>query len=185
MYYALVHYPNIPTTSINTFREKYDPYYPGVNTHITLVFPIPVTEISEDIMKNHIRSALRKWKPFDIHLVGFEKAVDHWLFLSVKEGNKEIVKLHDELYTGPLEKYLRPDLPFAPHVALGLFIKEGSNYNLENPTIVELDEKKCEKALEEAKRLNLDYRAKIESVNLIMVKPDMKTVVKDEKIKLF
>lgn len=47
MYYAVVIYPDIDTSKIDSFKKKYDPYYPGIGAHITLLFPIPADEISE------------------------------------------------------------------------------------------------------------------------------------------
>lgn len=35
------------------------------------------------------------------------------------EGNSEIVKLHDKLYTGILNDELRLDIPFIPHIGFG------------------------------------------------------------------
>ncbi len=184
MYYALVQYPDIPKEQVDSFRQKYDPYFPGIGSHITLMFPVPVEEVPENAMTEHLSSVLSHWKSFDIHLAGFEKAVDHWLFLTVKEGNNEVVRLHDELYTGPLQKYLRPDLPFIPHIALGFFGKEGSGYNLENPTVVEFDEEKYKEALEEAEKLGLNYRTKVDKVNLIKIENNLQTIVDNREIKL-
>lgn len=182
MYYCLVHYPEINTTALDLFKRKYDPYYPGVNPHISLIFPVPASEMSREVMVEHVKTVLKSWKPFDYHLAGFEKAVDHWLFLTVKEGNEEIIRLHDQLYSGPFKKYLREDLPFLPHVALGLFTKEGSEYNLENPSVVEFDEAKYKKALEEAERSGFDYHAKLDKVNLLTVEKDLQTVIADREI---
>lgn len=184
MYYALVNYPQIPLEKINPLRQKYDYSYPGISAHITIMFPIPVEEVSEPILTEHLNTILGRWKSFDIHLKGFEKAVDHWLFLGVQEGHDEIVRLHDEIYTGPFEKYLRPDLPFIPHIALGFFGKQGSNYNLENPTIVEFDEEKYIKAVDESGRLNLDFKTRLDKVNLIKIENDLQTIVENTEIKL-
>lgn len=176
MHYCLVNYPDIDTAKIDTFRAKYDPYYPGIGAHITLIFPIPVSEIGEKTLTKHVTSVLKHQKPFNLHLKGFKRSIDHWLFLTLLEGNGEIIRLHDELYQGPLKKYLREDLPFIPHIALGLFVK-GLGYSLENPQIVEFDETKYKRALDEAEKLNLDYKARFDKVSLVKIERDLKTIV--------
>lgn len=40
-------------------------------------------------------------------------------FLIPSKGFDEINKIHDELYTGPLESELIHDIPFIPHVGIG------------------------------------------------------------------
>jgi len=42
-----------------------------------------------------------------------------YVFLVPDEGYAEISLLHDRLYTGPLEAYLRLDLPCIPHITIG------------------------------------------------------------------
>lgn len=184
MYYCVIYRPQIDFQKINSFKEKYDPYYPGIGAHITLVFPIPVNEISEEEFESHIQGALKSFKPFEVHLSGFEKSIDNWLFLSVKEGNKEITKLHDKLYTGLLKKYLREDLPFSPHIGIGLFVNKESKYDLENPTILALDKEKYDKALQEAESLDLDYKVTFDKVSFIKVEKDLRTIIFNREIKL-
>lgn len=182
-YYATVIYPKVDLSRINSFKEKHDPYYPGIGAHLTLVFPTP-EEVGDEVITKHVEEILAKYKPFDIHLAGFEKAWDHWLFLNVKEGNEQIVRLHDELYTGSLESYLRKDIPFSPHIALGLFAAKGSGYSLENPTQVQLDEKAYKEGLEEAERLGLDYKTTVDAVHLLKLGKDLRTKIWDKEISL-
>jgi len=182
MYYCLIYRPQIDFQKINLFKEKYDPYYPGIGAHITLVFPVPSSEVSEEKFEKHIREVLIKHRSFEVHLSGFEKSMDHWLFLSIKEGNKEITKLHDDLYTSFLKMYMRDDLPFSPHIGIGLFTNKELNYDLKNPTILALDKEKYEKALKEAESLNLDYRIKFDKVSFLKVEKDLRTIVFEREI---
>lgn len=174
MYYCLIFKPQIDLSVINSFKEKYDPYYPEIEAHLTLVFPVLENEISEDMFLEHVHTVLTRFKPFNIRFCGFEKSVDHWLFLSVEEGNNEIIRLHDELYTGPLAKYFRPDLPYSPHISLGLFSSKESGYDLKNPTILPLDQGKYESALAEAESLDMNYKTAFDRVSFIKVESDLK-----------
>lgn len=135
-------------------------------------------------LENYLRGVFGNTQKFPIHLKGFEKAVDHWLFLTVQEGNDKIVRLHDELYRGPLEKYLRPDLPFIPHIALGLFAAKDSGYSLENPQIVGFDEVEYKRALEEAENLDLDYSTEVDKVKLLKLEKDLRTIVEEKEFTL-
>jgi len=54
------------------------------------VFPFPET-IPEQKVARHIESVLHHWTACEVHLYGFEKSWDHWLFLSVTEGKAEFI----------------------------------------------------------------------------------------------
>jgi len=122
MYYALVCYSEIEFQHINIIRKKYDPTFNIVDPHITILFPVPETVGQENLI-NHITTIVKNQRPFPIHIYGFEKSWDNWLFLCLKRGNDEIVSLYKELYKGILQKYQRSDIEFIPHISLGLFVK--------------------------------------------------------------
>lgn len=42
------------------------------------------------------------------------------LYLLPDQGRAVIVQLHDRLYQGPLAPYLRADLPYLPHITMGM-----------------------------------------------------------------
>lgn len=45
---------------------------------------------------------------------------DYWhVFLTPDEGNSEIIKLHDALYSGELSDNLLLEIPFIPHIGIG------------------------------------------------------------------
>jgi hypothetical protein len=103
MYYVLVYYPEFDEKTeenIEAFRRKYDPFVDSWQPHITFIFPIACSEVEEEKLTAHIETVLRNWKPFPIHIGGFTKSWDHWLFLLLKKGNEEAIALHDELYSG-------------------------------------------------------------------------------------
>ncbi len=180
MYHAVVHYPEIERKTINAFRRKYDPHFDLINAHITLVFPVPES-VGEKLLTGHIETVLSSWHPFDIHLKGFEKAWDHWLLLIVQEGNDDLIKLHDELYTGILAPYLRHDIGFVPHIALGLFTAKNSNYDLRDPKEVPFDHNAYVQALKEAEALRMDYWTTVPQLHLVKLDDKFTKIVWEEE----
>ncbi|WP_372906911.1 2'-5' RNA ligase family protein [Rossellomorea marisflavi] len=110
---------------INKLRKKYDPLYGLIPPHITLVFPF-TSNLSSNQIKEHISKVLRHEKPFDINLQGISGADETYLFLNIKVGNDNIIRLHDKLYSGILQKFLYRRVTYLPHVTIGKFnnIKE-------------------------------------------------------------
>ncbi|MEH2153508.1 2'-5' RNA ligase family protein [Nostoc sp.] len=161
MSYALVHYPNINTEDINQIRHKYDPQVDLIEPHITLVFPI-VESINKNNLILHIDSILSKCKIFPICLKGLQKSWDEYMFLMVEEGKVDMVKLHNELYTGILAEYIRENLPFVPHLTLGKFIK---------------DTEKFLQVLEEVQHFDLNYRCFVDKVHLINIVDEQRSII--------
>ena len=179
MYYGLVHFPDIDTIDIQCLRQKYDPTARLIAPHITVMFPIP-HRVGKNRMTRHIRHILGQWKPFPIRIRGLQKSWDHWLFLTLHEGKDRVIALYEEMYTGILYEYKRTDIPYIPHLSLGLFVEEGSNYNLKNPKSLECDEIRCHKARKEAEALNLDYRCIVDTFHLVRIADDFSSVENDE-----
>jgi hypothetical protein len=159
MHYTLVYNPKFDKRTeknIEAFRRKFDSFVDYWEPHIPFVFPVPCSEIDETELVGHIKSVLKKWKPFPIHISGFTKSWDHWLLLVLKEGYEKVIALHDELYTDILSPYLRRDLEFIPHIGLALFARRDAGYNALNPKVVDFDEKLYRQALAEAESLKID-----------------------------
>lgn len=174
-YYSLVVYPDIEKQAINSFREKYDNLVNVIEPHITLIFPIKVpTDILEEDLVNHIQEIINSWEAFDIEIKGLELSWDNWLFLLVKDGNSKIVKLHDELYSGKLKDFLRKDIEFIPHIAIGSFTKAKEGYDLRDPKKLELDNEKYESAIEEAKKIDIGYICKVDRLSLVKLDSELK-----------
>ncbi|OGV10609.1 MAG: hypothetical protein A3J84_01060, partial [Ignavibacteria bacterium RIFOXYA2_FULL_37_17] len=96
-------------------------YYNLVLPHFTLVFPVNNAEQKAFI--NHIEKASKKFKEFYFVLRCAQIVKDSFsdytdLFLIPEEGYRIFVKLHDALYSGILEKELRLDIPFLPHLGI-------------------------------------------------------------------
>jgi hypothetical protein len=170
MYFALVYYPRLNHPEFHSFRNKYEPYADLLPEHIPFIFPVP-DSVGEKKLETHIKEILAGWNPIEIHITGLTTSWDHWLLLVLKEGNDLAIQLHDELYTGILSPFLREDLPYIPHIGLGLFSKEA--YDFHNPAErLTLDEEKLQKAKSELEGLNLDFRRTIDRLTLLKVNED-------------
>lgn len=105
---------------IDHIREKYDPLADLVRPHITLVFPFH-SDISDDELGRLIEDAAAGIVPFPLQLAGIYKQEDsfgNYLFLDVKEGKEQLIKLHDRLYSGVLSPFFTK-IPYNPHMTLG------------------------------------------------------------------
>ena len=171
MYYGLNFYPQLNAElaqSIDAIRRKHDPTVGFAKPHITVLFPVP-DSIGEPQLINHIQSVLNDWSPFEIRLGGFHKSHDHWLFLTLTEGEAQIKQLYRSLYTGILAEYRRDDIEFVPHLGLGLFIREGSKYDWDNPQEADFDQERYGEALQQAKALPLHSSFVVEKFHLTKV----------------
>jgi len=159
MHYSLVCYPEFDEKTeenIEAFRRKYDPFVDSWRPHIPFIFPVPCNGVEEERFTDHVETVLKNWKPFPVRIGGFAKSWDHWLFLLLKEGNREAVALHDELYTGILSPYLRRDIEYIPHIGIGLFARKNAGYNALDPKKVDFDAKLYSQALKEAESLKIN-----------------------------
>lgn len=165
MYLALVYYPEIKHKGFHNFRNTYEPYAFLLPAHLTFIFPLEA-DFGRERLINHIETILARWKVFDMHFCTLEKTWDHWLFLGAKEGNKEAILLHDEFYTGPLASYLREDLPYTPHIGLGLFSSQ--DWDFHNPTAkLSLDKERFDKAWKEFEALEFELRFSVTELTLV------------------
>lgn len=168
MIYALVHYPKIDARRIQSLRRKYDPQFDLIGPHLTLMFPVPES-VGEDNLVRHLRAVLGGRRPFPVHLRGLQKSRDGYLFLTVQEGGADVTNLHDEIYTGALAGYRKEGAPFVPHLTLGAFAGSGSE---------------CAAALEEAGRLDLDYRCLLDRAHLVKINDERTRIVWSEEFSL-
>jgi 2'-5' RNA ligase len=166
MFYSLVYYPQIDISKINEFRRKYDPYVDVIDAHITMVFPVP-DKIGKDALTKHIDKKLSNWNPFEITINGLKKSWDHWLFLVLQEGEQEVVKLHDDLYTGILGPYVRSDIEFIPHIGIGLFVT--GEYDVGDPHKTTFDQSGYNQALKEAEALDTGQQCLVDRLALVEI----------------
>ena len=140
---------------MQAFRKKYDPLWNTLAPHITLVFPFDT--ITENEVIDHLNSVASKTQAFQIHLNDFMKSFDDYLFLIPTEGREKMHDLHDKLYTKVLLPHLRTDIPFIPHITIGLFRKKDSQFQ----------EKLYNVALVEAKTVGFEFRCTFDAMSLI------------------
>jgi len=131
---------------IQSFRAKFDErYFNIVEPHFTFVFPLFNTE--EKILIEHVQKNAKKFKEFYFALRCAQMVKDSFsdltdVFLIPEEGYRIFVKLHDALYTGLLEKELRLDIPFIPHLGIAnskdavKCKKLADEINTKNPEII-------------------------------------------------
>lgn len=175
MYYCLVYFPKKETYGINKIRIKYDRNYNLIEPHLTILFPVP-SSVGEKRIIKHIENVLKERPPIKIRFCGFKKSWDHWLFLTLKEGENEIKKLYVELYSGFLSEYRRYDIEFIPHIGLGLFVKGDSKYDPKNPSALTLDEKTYKQALSEVELMDLDFQCTVDNLDLIELDDDFTSI---------
>jgi 2'-5' RNA ligase len=119
-------YPKISDKNykwIQSIREQNDKNLCHVvGPHFTLVFPTLNFDIKS--ITDHISMVVESVKPIQFSIHGttivknpFRESTN--LFLIADQGNSDIIKLHDKLYTGVLFKELRLDIPFIPHITIG------------------------------------------------------------------
>ena len=168
MSYALVHFLTVDTRQIDELRRKYDPQVDLIAPHITIVFPVP-DSLGKSPLVSHVVKVLRDSKQFSISLQGLEQSWDNCLFLLLQEGRTEVIRLHDDLYTGILTPFIRRDIPYVPHVTLGAFAN---------------DAKRCSDALRDSKRLGLRYRWVVDRLHLVKVNDDLSRITREEEFLL-
>ena len=105
---------------ISAIRERSDRLATKLSPHVTLVFATEALDASG--LARHVAATVRP-APFECVFRTTRVEHDpfngeHCVFLVPDEGAREIVALHDALYTGPLASELRTDLPYHPHVTI-------------------------------------------------------------------
>jgi 2'-5' RNA ligase len=120
---AVVAFPQLAVADrdwIESYRAAHDPQANRIAAHFTLVFP---TDASVDVVTPEIAMAARSMAPFAFVTRRTKVVADgtqSHVFLVPDEGAAEIVALHNRLYSGVLRPYLRTDIPFVPHITIGV-----------------------------------------------------------------
>ncbi len=125
---AVVTYPVLSAedfTWLQDIRRQHDEYrYHMIDPHFTLVFLS--SGLEEATFTAHVRSIVQNVGRFEFAIrcavLGEDRFSDSTpIFLIPDEGTSNIVKLHDQLYTGPLAGQLRLDTPYIPHIGVANF----------------------------------------------------------------
>jgi 2'-5' RNA ligase len=102
--------------SIEAHRQREDPLVGRIAAHVTLVFPFR-DDLRHEVLADHVRRAVAHVAPFELVLDEVDASADH-VMLVASAGAAEATRLHDALYSGPLDHHLL-GLPFIPHVTVG------------------------------------------------------------------
>ena len=172
MHYGLVLYPEVELGRIQEIRRKYDPTFDVIRPHVTVLFPVPEA-VGEAELVSHIECILGNWCAFEIRLGGLVKSNDHWMFLTLGKGEREVKELYQALYTGILAQYRRDDIEFVPHLALGLFVKDQATYDWNKPQESEFDQQKYDAAIRDAEALRLDSSWEARTLHLVTIPDDV------------
>jgi len=103
-------------------RARHDPSAGRIAAHFTLVFP---TEVAEAPLVARVRNALQSRASIPVaprRAGAFPNVIDNsaCVVLLVDEGRAELMAVHDTLYDGILAARRRRDIPFVPHVTVGV-----------------------------------------------------------------
>jgi 2'-5' RNA ligase len=115
---ALVMFPAGDTLGvIEEIRARYDPQASFISAHVTLVFPFS-DNLADDDLRAHLAAATAGMAPFAARFEQPREFDDGYIALAATTGRRELMALHDRLYTGPLARHLSPVHTYRPHVTL-------------------------------------------------------------------
>lgn len=163
-------YPEVEKKDFNwiqSFRAKHDErYFNVVDPHFTMVFP--VVNISERDLVIHVQKIAKKFNEFFFVIRCAQIVKDSFsdytdVFLIPEEGYRIFVKLHDALYTDLLEKELRLDIPFIPHLGIAN----------------SLDPLKCKKLADEINSKNIEIVGAISKLSIVSYEDDKIDMLKE------
>ena len=121
-----ISYPEISAESaarIDAFRRNHDAKRREVvEAHFTMIFGCAAIDLNE--YTDHVASVAESSRSITFSckyaMLGADDEDDTaYVFLVPDQGYAQVSLLHDRLYTGPLQAYLRLDLPYIPHITIG------------------------------------------------------------------
>jgi 2'-5' RNA ligase len=121
-----VSYPEVAPEDLSFlegFRQLHDlPYRDVVAAHFTIVFSCKTIEPAD--YTKHIAAIARQSEPVRFTckyaMLGADDFDDTaYVFLVPDEGYAGISLLHDRLYTGLLQPFLKLEVQFVPHITIG------------------------------------------------------------------
>ena len=102
---------------IDEFRGSRDPLGNLIAPHISLVFPFH-SRLTLDQLSAHVQKVVRRWPPFPVVMNGSWSAQNEFVGLATQVGRDALAEMHDRLYLGPLNEFLRPEFEYEPHITL-------------------------------------------------------------------
>lgn len=155
---------------IDDFRKEHDKLFYGiVDPHFTIVFPtfgIGLNDFVAEVKKQAIGFKSFKFR-IRCALINNDRLSEYChVFLSPDEGNSDIVKLHDQQYSGILRKTQRLDIDYYSHIVIGSYT----------------DRNKCKELTDSINRQNIDIAGSIDSLDIIQY--GNRKVEKKENVRL-
>ena len=119
---AIIIFPQFgsDTNLIQDIRNQYDPLAHKIAPHITLVFPFE-SDISSNELRQHLKNSLYEFKSFNLTLQRIIHGQENHLFLNITRGQKEVIEIHDLLYSRLLIGFLSKEHHYQPHLTVGRF----------------------------------------------------------------
>lgn len=102
---------------IEKIRKECDNLYGIIQPHITIIFPF-IDDISDEELIKNVRYYFESKTKFFVKFSGISYSEDGYIFLNCVEGEKEIIKLHDELYNKYFSNH-SSDRKYIPHITIG------------------------------------------------------------------
>ena len=157
---------------VNEIRKKHDKFYKEFKPHTTLVYPFKIKNQKQ--LNEHIEQSIKNIKRFKLSLKGLKKSKkDFYLYLLINQGEKEILKLYNQLHSRLLTRFKNEDMPkYIPHMTLGVFKTKEDIDNV----IKEIKKKKLEVKflVREICLLTFKKGAKIEKIKRFKLKSVLK-----------
>lgn len=125
--------------NIQNIRLNYDKLATLIPPHITLAFPFSNNMCDEDLI-GKMEEILTNTEPFKVSFKGITLSQDKYIFLNCIEGNNEIIKLHDEIYSEILNKHNEKVVNYIPHITLGKTEEIGKLKNFDDIFTTIVDE---------------------------------------------
>jgi 2'-5' RNA ligase len=164
---AIIIFPQLGSNPnlIQEIRNQYDSLAHKIAPHITLVFPFE-SDISSNKLYQHVRNNLRDFKSFKLTMQRIIQE-ENYLFLDLTQGQKEVIEIHDLLYSGLLSGFLSKQHRYQPHLTVGRF----------------KDSNAVKFAMNELKYFDYKFETKVDKITTEIILDDLSSKV-DFEIKL-
>ena len=122
MYTIIIPLPKNLLTTVDPYRQKYDPLAKVIPSHIPLIDPFQFAQPIETLY-DHLTEVGEFHAPIKVFLVGWDsyEGKDYQLHLPMTAGRSELITLHYDLLAGPLNYLAAKIQDYWPRVVFGRF----------------------------------------------------------------
>jgi 2'-5' RNA ligase len=106
-------------SGVQAFRVRHDPLALCIPPHITLLFPFE-DEVGDEELVRHIKGSVQRLGSFAIGFAAPVVVDDRLIWLPVRDDVGAVADLHARLYGSIMRKHHRTEIPYRPHVTLGV-----------------------------------------------------------------